>query len=100
MNEERDYEAIRNRLGFMFKAIPVSKIALNYWMTVPAFLDAMAIKLLNHESINSNTVLPIMEEIYYRDFEPIRLTPAAKHLNCYLARKAINQLRRAVSEDE
>lgn len=98
MSEGRDIRSDKYRLGFMFRIISVSKMALDYWLTVPAFVDKMMDMMEQHEPISNQTVLPVMEEIYNRDFEPVRNTPEGVGLNFYLARKAINQLRRSVSE--
>lgn len=97
MDERRDNRKEQTRLGFMFKTISVSKIALDYWLSVPAFYSEMLDKMNRHEPINNNTVLKVMEEIYDRDFRPVQNTPEGLGLNFYRARKAINQLRRAVS---
>lgn len=97
MSEERDIKSRKN-LEFMFKVISVSKIALDYWLSVPAFSSAMLDKMERHEPINNKSVLRVMEEIYKKDIEPAKNSPAAANYNYYLSRKAINQLRRAVNE--
>ena len=98
MSEGRDIRSNKYRLGFMFRSIQVSKIALDYWLSVPEFEERMIAMMDRHEPIVNETVLRVMEEVYERDFKPVQNTPDGIGKNFYLARKAINQLRRAVSE--
>ena len=80
-------------LGFMLRKISASGTSIAYWLTVPEFVSEMRNKVLHNETIDNESVLPIMERIYDEKLH-LRNRGVDVDFGFYRARKAINQLSR------
>lgn len=81
------------KLDFLKKKISAPYPSIEYWLTIPEFLEVMLEKVEHGETIDDTVVLPVMEKIY-NDFEQQRKAYGGIHFNYSLARSAIKKLRK------
>lgn len=98
MNEVTSTREKAERLHFLYWRLPISKTCTKYWLTIPEFVDRVFELVQKSVVIDYQVTLSIMEDIYPTMVE--RKNNGEQYYDLYHARKAINQLIRAVEQVE
>ena len=95
MSEERDIREKAHRLNFLKKKIHVPYQSLEYWLTIPEFVNAISEKVCNGETIDDRVVYESISEIY-NEKEKVKWTNEAGTFNYRLANAAVKRLRKVL----
>ena len=85
-----------SRLSFLYNKISIPKMAMLYWLKVPAFVSAMNDLVDRGKDINDKTVYGIMLPIY-EDVLRFKGTDAGKVFNYAKLRQGVKHLKEAIS---
>ena len=92
-----DSEYMKSHYGFMFKKIAVPKISLCKWFETPEFRDAILYLDEHHFTIDNESVLTIMNEVYDEMEFRSEKNPDLD-FNFYNARRSIKKLEDFLAE--
>ena len=98
MSEGRDIREKARQLNFLKKKIAAPYQSLEYWLTVPEFVNEMVEKVRNGDTIDNRVVYDSISEIY-REREKVKWTNEAGTFNYRLANAAVKRLRRILNLD-
>ena len=95
MSEGRGISNDVRQLNFLKKKISAPYQSIEYWLTVPEFVDDMLEKVRNRETIDNRVVYESISAIYKRK-ELVKWTSEAGSFNYRLANAAVKRLRKVL----